>query len=102
MWRLYRPHREIPYDVQWRKVLDVAIDTVLVAFSMNTTPLAIQTVVITVGVTVLLGLRNPPHSWTSTGAPSQPDFTVATCVDSLLCYRLIRQPKSILQYNPEV
>jgi hypothetical protein len=52
-------------------------------------------VVVPTGVTVLLGLRNPPHSWTGTMGPSLPGFTIAPCVDSLLCYRLIRQPKSI-------
>jgi hypothetical protein len=54
------------------------------------------------GVTVMLGLRNPPRSWTSTVGPSLPSFTIALCVDSLLCYWSIRQPKSILQDNPEV
>jgi hypothetical protein len=33
--------------------------------------------------------------------PSLPGFTIAPCVDSLLCYRSIRQPKSILQDSPE-
>jgi hypothetical protein len=53
-------------------------------------------------VTVLLGLRNPPRSWTGTVGPSLPGFTIAPCVDSLLCYRSIRQLKSILQDNPNV
>jgi hypothetical protein len=55
-----------------------------------------------VGVTVMLGLCNPPHSWTDTVGPSLPGFTIAPFVDSLLCYRSIRQPKSILQDSPEV
>jgi hypothetical protein len=64
---------------------------------MHVAPPAIWTVVVPVGVTILLGLHNPPRSWTGTVGPSLPDFTIAPCVDSLLCYRLIRQPKSILQ-----
>jgi hypothetical protein len=36
------------------------------ALPMHTTLLAIRTIVVPTGVTVLLGLRNPPHSWTST------------------------------------
>jgi hypothetical protein len=36
------------------------------------------------GVTVLLGLHNPPRSWTSTVGPFLPGFTIAHCVDSLL------------------
>jgi hypothetical protein len=63
---------------------------------------AIQTVVVPVGVTVLLGLRNPPRSWTDMVGPSLPDFTIDPCVDSLLCYRSIRRPKSILQDSPVV
>jgi hypothetical protein len=47
-------------------------------------------------------LCNPPCSWTGMVGPSLPDFTIAPCVDSLLCYRSIRSPKSILQDNPEV
>jgi hypothetical protein len=64
---------------------------------MHVVPLAIRTVVVPVGVTILLGLHNPLHNWTGTVGPSLPDFTIALCVDSLLCYRSIRQPKSILQ-----
>jgi hypothetical protein len=62
----------------------------------------IRTVVVLVGVTVLLGLRNPPCSWSGTVGPSVPDFTIAPCVDSLLCYRSIRWPKSILQDSPKI
>jgi hypothetical protein len=57
---------------------------------------AIQIVVVPTGVIVLLGLSNPTHSWTSTVGPSLPSLTIAPCVDSLLCYRLIRWPKPIL------
>jgi hypothetical protein len=39
------------------------------------------------GVTKLLGLYNPPRSWTGMVGPSLPGFTIAPCVDSLLCYR---------------
>jgi hypothetical protein len=31
-----------------------------------------------------------------------PGFTIAPCVDSLLCYRSIERPTSILQDSPEV
>jgi hypothetical protein len=68
-----------------RKILDSAIDIVLEALSMHVAPPAIQTVVIPAGQTILLGLHNPPHNWTDTVGPSLPDFTMAPCVDSLLC-----------------
>jgi hypothetical protein len=55
-----------------------------------------------VGVTVLLGLNNPPRSWTGMVGPFLPGFTIAHYVDSLLCYRSIKQPKSIIQDSPEV
>jgi hypothetical protein len=69
---------------------------------MHAAPPAIQTVVVTAGVTVLLGLHNPPCSWTGVVGLSLPDFTIAPCMDSLLCYRSIKQPKSVLQDSPEV
>jgi hypothetical protein len=69
---------------------------------MRMVPPAIRIVVIPVGVIVLLGLRNPPRSWTSTVGLSLPGFTIAPCVDSLLCYRLIRWPKCILQDSPKI
>jgi hypothetical protein len=68
---------------------------------MHVVPPAIHIAVVPAGVTVLLGLRNPPCSWTGMVGPSLPGFTIAPCVDSLLCYRLIRRPKSILQYSPK-
>jgi hypothetical protein len=86
---------------QW-KVLDIAIDEVSGALSMHAMPPAIQTVVVPAGVIVLLGLHNPPRSWNGTVGPSLPDYTIAPCVDSLLCYRSIRWAKSILQDSPEV
>jgi hypothetical protein len=69
---------------------------------MHVVPPAIRTVVVPTGVTILLGLHNPPHSWTGTVGPSLPDFTIASCVDSLLCYRSIGWPKSILQDSPKI
>jgi hypothetical protein len=62
---------------------------------MHVVPPAIRIVVVPVGVTVLLGFHNPPRSWIATVGPSLPGFTIAPCVDSLLCYRLIKiVPKS--------
>jgi hypothetical protein len=58
--------------------------------------------VVPAGVTILLGLRNPPCSWTGTMGPSLSGFTISPCVDSLLCYRSIRRSKSILQDSQEV
>jgi hypothetical protein len=69
---------------------------------MHVVPPAIQIVVVLTGVIVLLGLCNPPCSWTGTVVPSLPSLTIAPCVDSLLCYRLIRRAKSILQDNPKI
>jgi hypothetical protein len=87
MWRLYRPLGDV-FPVQQRKVLDIAIDEVSGALSMHAVPPAIPIVVIPTGVIVLLGLHNPPRSWTGTVGPSLPGFTMAPCVDSLLCYRI--------------
>jgi hypothetical protein len=36
----------------------------------------------------MLALHNPPRSWTGTVGPFLPGFTIAPCVDSLLCYRI--------------
>jgi hypothetical protein len=55
---------------------------------MHAAPQTIQIVVVPTGVTVMLGLHNPPRSWTGMVGPSLPDFTIAPCVDSLLCYRI--------------
>jgi hypothetical protein len=89
-------------DLIRQKILDSAVDMVSKTLSMHMAPPAIWTVVVPVGVTIMLGLHNPPHSWTSMVGPSLPDFTIAPCVDSLLCYRSIRQPNSILQCNPKI
>jgi hypothetical protein len=96
------PRRPFPYDVRQWKVLDIAIDEVSghCLYTWRLQPYILF--VVPVGVTVLLGLHNPPRSWTNTVDPSLPDFTIALYVDSLLCYRSIRQPKSILQDSPEV
>jgi hypothetical protein len=72
------------------------------ALSMHAAPPAIRTVVVPAEVTVILGLRNPPRSWIGTVGPSLSDFTIAHCVNSLLCYMLIRQPKSIIQDSFEI
>jgi hypothetical protein len=69
---------------------------------MHVAPPTIQILVVPTRVIVLLGLHNPPHSWTDTVSPSLPGFTIAPCVDSLLCYRFIRRPKSILQDSPKI
>jgi hypothetical protein len=58
---------------------------------MHMEPSAIRIVVVPAVVTVLLGLRNPPHSWTGTVGPSLPGLSIAPCVDFLLCHRLIRR-----------
>jgi hypothetical protein len=55
---------------------------------MHVVPSAIWIVVVPIGVAVMLGLHNPPRSWTDTVSPSLPGFNIAPCVDSLLCYRI--------------
>jgi hypothetical protein len=82
--------------------IDSAVDEVSEALSMHVALLAIRIVVVPARVTALLELRNPPHSWTSMVDPSLSDLTIAPCVDSLLRYRLIRRPKSILQDSPKI
>jgi hypothetical protein len=57
---------------------------------MHVAPLAIRIVVVRTGVIILLGLCSPPRSWTGTVGPSLPGFTIAPCVDSLLCYRIVQ------------
>jgi hypothetical protein len=58
------PRRPFPCDVRQRKVLDIAIDEVSVAFSMHVVPEPYGLFVVPAGATVLLGLHNPPRSWT--------------------------------------
>jgi hypothetical protein len=83
---VWTPQRPFPYDIWQRKVIDIAINEVSGALSMHAVPLAIQIVCGTC----------------SSDSPSLPGFTISPCVDSLLCYRSIRWPKSILQDSPEV
>jgi hypothetical protein len=68
---------------------------------MHVVPPAIRTTVVPAGVIVLLGHHNPPRSCTGTAGPSLPDFTIAPCVDSLMCYRSIRRPNSIFMIVPK-
>jgi hypothetical protein len=85
-----------------KKILDSAVNVVSEALSMHQAPLAVWTVVVPTGVIVLLGLCNPARSWTSMVDASLPDFTIAPCADSMLCYRSIRWPKSIFQDSPKI
>jgi hypothetical protein len=62
VWRLYRPLGGLPCDVRQRKVLNIVIDEVSGALSMHAAPPTIWTIVVPVGVTVMLGLHNPPCS----------------------------------------
>jgi hypothetical protein len=85
-----------------RKILDSAVDEVSEALSVHVALPAIQIVVVPAGVAVLLGLHNPPRSWTNTVRPSLPGFTIDPCVDSFLCYWLMRWTKSILQDSSKI
>jgi hypothetical protein len=67
------------------KVLDIAIDEVSGALSMHVELLTIRIVVVSAGVTILLGLHNPPHTWTGTVGPSLPGFTI-DMIELLLPY----------------
>jgi hypothetical protein len=86
--------------MRW-KILDSAVDVVLEALSMHVVPPAIRIVLVLAALTFMLELCNPPRSWTGTVDPSLSGLTIAPCVDSLLCYRLIRRPKSILKTIPK-
>jgi hypothetical protein len=57
---------------------------------MHVAPLAIWIIVVPTGVIVLLGLYNLPRSWTGIVDPSLPGFTIARCVDFLLCYKIVQ------------
>jgi hypothetical protein len=85
-----------------QKILDSAVDVVSEALSMHVAPPAIRIVMVPAGVIALLGLCNRPCSWTDTVGHSIPGLAIAPRVDSLLCYRLIRRPKSILQVSPKI
>jgi hypothetical protein len=52
-----------------RKILDSAVDVVSEVLTIHVVPLAIRTVVVPAGVTVLFELHNPPCSWTGTVGP---------------------------------
>jgi hypothetical protein len=69
---------------------------------MPTMASAIQNVVVPAGVTVLLGLHNPPRSWIGMVGPSLPGFTIALVWIPCCAIGFMRQPKSILQDSPEV
>jgi hypothetical protein len=57
---------------------------------MHMAPPAIWIVVVPARVIVMLGLHNQSHSWTGRVGRSLPGLTVAPCVDSLLCYRIVQ------------
>jgi hypothetical protein len=72
--------------IRW-KILDSAVNEVSEALSMHVAPSAMWIVVVPAGVTVLLGLHNPPCSWTGMVGPSLPSF----------CNTLFIKKNSILQ-----
>jgi hypothetical protein len=53
--------RRLTTLIGW-KILNNVVDEVSEALSMHVVPLAIRIVVVSAGVIVLFGLRNPPHS----------------------------------------
>jgi hypothetical protein len=55
------------------------------ALFVHVAPPAMRIIMVPVGVTVMLGLRNPPRSWTGMVGPSLHGFIIAPCVVSLLC-----------------
>jgi hypothetical protein len=57
---------------------------------MHVAPQAIRIVLVPAVVKDLLGLHNPPCSWTGTVGSSLHGFTIGPCVDSLLCYRIVQ------------
>jgi hypothetical protein len=72
------------YLIPWRltalirqKILDSAVNVVSEALSMHVAPPIIRIVVVPIGVTVMLGLCNPPSSWIGTVGPSLPGLTIA-------------------------
>jgi hypothetical protein len=73
-----------------QKIIDNTVNEVSEALPMHVAPSAIWIVVVSTGVTVLLGLHNPPRSWIDMVGPSLPGFTIAPCVDFLLCYRIVQ------------
>jgi hypothetical protein len=93
--------RRLTTLIRW-KILDSAVNEVSEALSMHVAPSAIRIVVVPARVTVLLGLHNPSCSWIGTVGPSLLGFAISCYVDSLLCYRLMRRPKSIHQDSPKI
>jgi hypothetical protein len=89
MWRLLLDPSKVNH-FDGRKILDNAVDEVSEAFSMHVVPLAIRIVVVSAGVTILLGLHNPPRSLIGTVGPFLPGFTISPCVSSLMCYRIVQ------------
>jgi hypothetical protein len=49
---------------------------------MHMAPPAVRIIVVSAGVTVLLGLCNPPHSWTGTVGPSLPVIPQSEIVET--------------------
>jgi hypothetical protein len=88
-------------SIRW-KILGSAVNVVSEVLSMHVAHPARRIVLVPAGVTVQLGLCNPPCSWTDMVGPSLPGLTIAPCVDFLLCYRLIRWPNSILEDSPKI
>jgi hypothetical protein len=69
---------------------------------MHEAPLVIQIVLVPVGVTAMLGLHNPPWSWTGTvGEPYLASLWALVWVPCC-AVGMTRRPKSILQDSPEV
>jgi hypothetical protein len=87
VWRLYRPLRAL-FPVMTGNGARHSHRRGVRALSVHAVPPAIRIVLVPTGVTILLGLHNPPCSWTGTVGPSLPGFTIAPCVDSLLCYTI--------------
>jgi hypothetical protein len=79
------PQRSITL-IRW-KLQDIINYEVLEWLSMLEALPAIRIVcVLPAWVIVMLGLHNPPRSWTGTCAPPLSGGTIAPCADSLLCY----------------
>jgi hypothetical protein len=96
------PWRPFPCDIRQWKILDIAIDELSGHCLCMRRPQPYRLFVVPAGVTVVLGLCNPPHSWTGMMGPSLPGITIAHCVDSVLSCRSIRWPKPIFQDSPDV
>jgi hypothetical protein len=87
------------YLIRWRlttlimwKILDSAVDELSEALSMHVAPPAIQIIVVTTWVRILLGIHNPQCSWTGTVGPSLPGFTIGWSGGLSLSFKAV--PKS--------